>query len=121
MSTVNLGSLEKGDLILVRWTDASNHKATLEGHLGSPEAVCKDWGVYLGVSGVKRKFILVGKDVEEVHNEWGATRIPLDLVEEVIRLMPRDQIVRSIREIQVLGRRVRLRRSRREVTVVKVA
>ncbi len=116
-----LEELEKGDLILVKWIDASNHRATLEEHEGRPETCCKDWGVYLGVTGVKRKFLLLGKDVVEVHNEWGATRIPLELVEEVTVLMPKSQVLKSIREVQVLGRRVRLRRSRRDVQVVRVA
>ncbi|MDP2860403.1 MAG: hypothetical protein Q8N98_01660 [bacterium] len=64
--------------------------------------------------------LLLGKDVVEVQNEWGATRIPLELVEEVVLLMPKNAVVRVIREVQVLGRRVMLRRNRREVTVVYV-
>jgi len=112
--------LEKGDLVVVRWTDASDHRATLEEHIGNPETSCKDWGVFLGITGVKRRFLLLGKDVVEVQNEWGATRIPLELVEEVTLLMPKNAVVRAIREVQVLGRRVMLRRSRREVMIVCV-
>lgn len=118
--TVDLDNVEKGDLVVVRWIDASDHRATLEEHIGSPETSCKDWGLYLGVTGAKRRFLLLGKDVVEVQNEWGATRIPLELVEEVTVLLPKTKVMGLIREVQVLGRRVRLRRSRRDVSVVFV-
>jgi hypothetical protein len=111
---VELENLEKGDLIMVRWLDASELKCSLNEHEGSPEVYCKDWGVYLGVSGRKRRLLMVGKDVVEVHNEWGAVRIPLELVDEVVLVMPRMEVLRSIREVGVLGRRVRLRRFRRD-------
>ena len=119
---MRLEELRLGDLILVRWTDASNHKATLEEHEVSPETSCKDWGVYLGISGSKRRFILVGKDVVMAHNEWGATRIPLGLVDGVELILPREQVVQMIEEARGLGRRIRLRRQvRREAEHVRVA
>lgn len=113
---------QKGDLIVVRWIDASNHTATLAEHENTPELPCKDWGIFLGVSGHKRKFLIIGKDVIEMHNEWGATRIPLELVEDITLLMPREHVIRFIREIHSLGRRVKLRKySRRDVERVRVA
>jgi len=111
---VELENLEKGDLIMVRWLDASELKGSINEHEGSPEVYCKDWGVFLGVSGRKRQLLLVGKDVVEVHNEWGAVRIPVELVDEVLLVMPRGEVLRAIREIGVLGRRVRLRKYRRD-------
>jgi len=114
MSTMDLGKLEKGDLILVRWTDASDVKGTIAEHEARPDIHVKDWGLYLGVSGKKRRFLLIGKDVVEVQNEWGVTRIPLELIEEVVVLMPREQVIRCIAEIQILARRIRTRRYRRE-------
>jgi len=113
--------VERGDLVVVRWTDASDRKAPIEEHIGDPSTSCKDWGIYLGLTGTRRQFILIGKDIVEVHNEWGATRIPLELVEEVVVLLPRIKVVASIREIQVLGRKVRLRKRRRDVKVVRLA
>ena len=113
MEPVEIGDLERGDLILVRWLDASELRCSMDEHEGSPEVYCKDWGVYLGVSGRKRRLLVVGKDVVEVHNEWGASRIPVELVEEVVLVMPREEVLRAIREVQALGRRVRLRRFRR--------
>ena len=112
MERVEIGDLEKGDLIMVRWLDASELRCSVDEHEGSPEVYCKDWGVFLGVSGRKRQLLLVGKDVVEVHNDWGAVRIPVELVDEVLLVMPRGEVLRAIREVGVLGRRVRLRRFR---------
>ena len=114
MEKVELENLEKGDLIMVRWLDASEIRCSMNEHEGSPEVYCKDWGVFLGVSGRKRQLLLVGKDVVEVHNDWGAVRIPLELVDEVVLVMPRGEVLRTIREIGALGRRVRLRKYRRD-------
>jgi hypothetical protein len=118
---LKIEELEKGDLIVVRWSDASDTRATLEEHRGNPETPCKDWGVYLGVTGVHRRFLLLGKDVVEANNEWGATRIPLELVEETTLMLPKDAVQKSIREILTLSRRVTLRRARRRGLVVRVA
>jgi len=114
LKTVEIEELRQGDLILVRWMDASDVKGTMAEHESRPDIHVKDWGLYLGVSGQKRRFLLIGKDVVEVQNEWGVTRIPLELVEEVVILMPREQVIRNIAEIQALARRIRTRRYRRE-------
>ena len=121
MRRVNVEELRKGDLILVRWMDASEIRCSMDEHEGSPEIYCKDWGVYLGVSGRKRRLLLVGKDVVEVHNDWGAARIPLELVDEILLVMPRREVLKAIREILALGRRVRLRKWRKgEIERVRV-
>ncbi len=122
MRAVSLEELRKGDLILVRWIDASDVRAPLSEHEARPEVHVKDWGVYLGVSGRKHRFLLLGKDVVEVHNEWGATRIPLDLIVEIVLILPREEVSKAIREILALTRRVRLRRwALRNREVVRVA
>ena len=122
MRRVSLGELRRGDLILVRWIDASDVKAPLREHEARPEVYVKDWGIYLGVSGRKHRFLLLGKDVVEVHNEWCATRIPLELIVEIILILPREEVSKAIREILALTRRVRIRRWRlRNREVVKVA
>jgi len=114
MKPVKIEDLQKGDLIVVFWTDASDIHGSLKEHEGSPEVVVKDWGLYLGVSGRKRKFLIVGKDVTEVHQDWGATRIPLELVDEIRLILPREEVMRYIAEVATLtGRRVRLRRYER--------
>jgi hypothetical protein len=108
------GKVPKGSLILVRWTDASDIRALLSEHEAEPEVVCKDWGLYLGISGKTKRMLILGKDVVEVHNEWGATRIPLELVDEVILILPREDMLKAIREIQILSRRVNLRKYQRK-------
>ena len=121
METVTVDELRKGDLIVVYWTDASDIRGALELHEGSPEVRVKDWGLYLGVSGRKRRFLLVGKDVIGVHHHWGAARIPVELVDEIRRVLTRDEMAACVEEVQTLtGRRVRLRRYEREglITVV---
>ena len=112
MDIVKPEDLQKGDLIMVRWLDASEIRCSVDEHEGNPEMFCKDWGVFLGISGRKKRMLIVGKDVVEVQNDWGAARIPLELIDEIIRVMPRKEAVRAIREIQALGRRVRLRKWR---------
>jgi len=122
MRKISLEELRKGDFILVRWIDASDVKAPLREHEARPEVYVKDWGIYLGVSGRKHRFLLLGKDVVEVHNEWCATRIPLELIVEIILILPREEVSKAIREILALTRRVRIRRWRlRNREVVKVA
>ena len=107
------GKLPRGSLIIVRWLDASNVKASLRLHEKQPEAYCKDWGIYLGISGRKHRLLIVAKSVVEVYREWGATRIPIELVEEVHLLIPHDEVMESIQEVLETGRRVRLRRYNR--------
>ena len=114
------GELPRGSFIMVRWLDASDIKAQLSEHEANPEAYCKDWGIYLGCSGRKKRMLILGKDVVEVHNEWGATRIPLELVEEVVLILPRDEMMKAIREVQILGRRVSLRKYKRKEERVRV-
>ena len=108
------GALPKGSLIMVRWLDASDVRASLKEHESEIGDTCKDWGLYLGVSGRTRRMLIVGKDVVEVHNTWGATRIPVELVEEVYLILPREEVSTVIREVQALGRRINLRKNRRK-------
>jgi len=117
---IERGELPRGSFIMVRWLDASDIRAQLSEHEASPEAYCKDWGIYLGCSGRKKRMLILGKDVVEVHNEWGATRIPLELVEEVVLILPRDEMMKAIREVQILGRRVSLRKYKRKEERVRV-
>ncbi len=114
------GELPRGSFIMVRWLDASDIKAQISEHEANPEAYCKDWGIYLGCSGRKKRLLIIGKDVMEIHNEWGATRIPLKLVEEVILILPRDEMIKAVREVQIMGRRVSLRKYKRREERVRV-
>ena len=72
--------------------------------------------------GSKRRFLIIGKDVAEGDREWGATRIPVELVEDIRLLMPREDVAVAITEVAALGRRIRLRRrDRREARYVRVS
>ena len=106
--------IPKGSLILVRWLDASEDRCKLDEHESNPEVCCKDWGLCLGVSGRKHRMLLLGKDMVEVHNEWGAVRIPLELIEEVLVVLPREDVVGMVQEVSTLGRRIRLQRYKRK-------
>jgi hypothetical protein len=110
---VGINDLRKGDLIIVRWNDASEVRSSLHDSHEAPEIYVKDLGIFLGVSGTKRKHILIGKDVIETVNDWGAARIPLELVESITLVLEREQIIPSIREIQLLSRKVRIRKYER--------
>lgn len=105
-----INELEKGSLVLVRWLDASDHRCRIAEHENNPEVHCKDWGVYLGCSGRKKKILIIGKDVVEIHNDWGATRIPVELVEEIIEISPRSKVIQYIKEVSVLKGRVSIRK-----------
>ena len=114
LDKVEIEDLKKGDMIVVFWNDASDIKGSLTEHEASPEVIVKDWGLFLGVSGRKHKFLIVGKDVTQVHHDWGASRIPLELVDEIRLILPREQVMEFIAEVAALtGRRVRLRRYER--------
>jgi stringent starvation protein B len=117
LEEIEKGTLPKGSLIMVRWLDASDVKALLSEHEERPEAYCKDWGIYLGVSGRKRKMLIIAKDVVEFHHEWGATRIPMNLIEEVVLVLPREEVAKMVREVEVITRKVHLRKHSREVRI----
>ena len=106
--------IPKGSLVLVRWRDANEDRCKIDEHESDPVVLCKDWGLYLGVSGRVHRMLLLGKDVVEVMNEWGATRIPLELVEDVLVIVPREDMVGHVQEIKTLSRRIRLRRYNRQ-------
>jgi len=89
MKKVAVDELRRGDLIIVRWHDASDTRGFIE-DLGEPQW-CKDWGFYLGIVGKKRPELLVAKDVAEGHPCWGISKIPLDLIEEVWLWIPCEE------------------------------
>jgi hypothetical protein len=113
MREIGINDLRKGDLIVVRWMDASEVRSNLQDKHNMPEIYVKDLGIFLGVSGIKRKHVIIGKDVTEIWNNWGAARIPLELVESIILVLEREQMVSSIREIQALARKVSIRKYER--------
>ena len=114
------GKIPTGSLIMVRWRDASDLKASLNEHVDGREVVCKDLGIFLGITGREKKQVILGKDVVECYNRWGATRIPLELIDEVVFAQPKEWVLKLYREVEALGRKVSLRKVNREEERVSV-
>ena len=112
---VGIEDLQKGDLIICKWSDASELRLPLDEHKQQPDVYVKDWGVYAGVSGHKRKHILLAKDVVEKHGEWGVTRIPVQLIDEITIIVKAEDLVKIVPELALLARRVRIRKYKRIV------
>jgi len=112
---VEIDDLKKGDLIVVKWNDASDLRLTLDMHRQQPDVYVKDWGVYAGISGRKRKHILLAKDVVEKHGEWGVTRIPTQLIEEIILVLKAEDLIKLVPELNLLTRRIRIRKYERMI------
>jgi hypothetical protein len=113
LKVVSVNDLRKGDLVVVKWIDASELRLPLDEHRRNPEAYVKDWGVYAGISGRKIKLMLLAKDVVEKHGEWGVTRIPLKLIQEIMVLIGAEDLEKFIPELSFLARRVKVRKYRR--------
>jgi len=87
---VSLAALQKGDLIQIEWSDASEVRARLSEHYESPEATVYEWGIFLGVSErKKRQYLLLGKEVALPWKEWGAVRVPLDILDKIHIIKPK--------------------------------
>ncbi len=82
MQKARIDELQKGDLILVKWFDASELRAKLNQH-EKPDVAVFEWGIFLGTGGQKRKHLLLGKEYVSGWDEWGAARIPVELIEDV--------------------------------------
>jgi len=111
MRTVKPEEIQRGDLIMVRWFDASEMRAKLNQH-ENPEVAVWEWGIFLGVRGIKQKHLLLGKEHVEGWNEWGAARIPISLIDRILLLTPRayQRVFPS-----VILKKIKIRRSRHRV------
>jgi hypothetical protein len=113
LKVVSVNDLRKGDLVVVKWIDASELRLPLDEHRRNPEASVKDWGVYAGISGRKLKLTLLAKDMVERHGECGVTRIPLKLIQEIMVLESAEDLERYIPKSSFLARRVKVRKHMR--------
>jgi len=103
-AVVDIDALQKGDLIQIEWSDASEVRARLSEHRKNPEATVYEWGVFLGLSKMRRRqYLLLGKEVALPWKEWGAVRVPIDILDKIhiikpqfCRVLPAD-ILRKIR------------------------
>ncbi len=129
---VDVGSLQKGDLIHIEWSDASEVRARLSEHRRNPEARVYEWGVFLGVSERgKRRYLLLGKELALPWKEWGAVRVPLDILDKIYVIRPQfcrvlpAGVLRKIRmrpaHNYVFLRKFRLRESVRSALTKRVS
>ena len=80
-------NLQFGDLIFLRWGDASLDISKLPSD-HEVEAPVYAWGVFLGVRGRKRKHLLLGKSKPPPTEYWEADRIPVPLIDYVTVIIP---------------------------------
>ncbi len=73
-----LRACQMGDLLCLRWYDASEESCTLGEH-SAPEIVVAEYGVFLGIEGNPRH-VLIGKFYVPKDRKWHATRIPLSSI-----------------------------------------
>ena len=111
MRRVCIDDLRRGDFIVVRWRDASDTRGFME-EFGET-CWMKDWGFYLGIVGMHPQLI-ISKDVAEGHQAWGVSRIPIELIEEILLVIPCEEAKEMVPELRFKGRRIRTRRYDRE-------
>jgi len=76
-------SLQLGDLVRVRWFDASKGEAHIDKDSRSPiqfDIPVTSWGVFLGVVGEKTKHILLIRDHFQMHEDLGVYDIDFNVV-----------------------------------------
>lgn len=76
-------SLQLGDLVRVRWFDASKGEAHIDKDSQSPiqfDIPVTSWGVFLGVVGEKTKHILLIRDHFQMHEDLGVYDIDFNVV-----------------------------------------
>lgn len=108
---IDLDDLRRGDFIIVRWRDASDTRGFME-EFGEA-CWMKDWGFYLGIVG-RHPMIVISKDVAEGRKAWGVSRIPIELIGEILLVIPSEETKRMVPELGFKGRRIRTRRYDRE-------
>jgi len=76
-------SLQLGDLVRVRWFDASKGEAHIDKDSQSPiqfDIPVTSWGVFLGVVGEKTKHVLLIRDHFQMHEDLGVYDIDFNVV-----------------------------------------
>jgi len=76
-------SLQLGDLVRVRWFDASKGEARIDKDSQSPiqfDIPVTSWGVFLGVVGERTKHILLIRDHFQMHEDLGVYDIDFNVV-----------------------------------------
>ena len=83
MKEVKISELQLGDLIFVRWNDASIDTARLptDQEVESPVHTV---GIFLGIRGLKHKHLLLGRSKLSMPQYWEADRIPVEMIDFVM-------------------------------------
>jgi len=97
---VKIEDLHPGDLILCKWFDASIDKGRLPEVPAAYDNPIWAIGYFLGVKGLKRQHLILGKSKLSDPGEWEADRIPIELIEYIILIEPQhlQKIFPTIRD-----------------------
>jgi len=114
-----ISDLQLGDLIWVRWNDASIDTARLPlDH--EAETPVHSVGIFLGIRGIKHKHLLLGRSKAPEPQLWEADRIPISLIDYVV-LVQRGFLDEVLPKARMELKKVRLFQSKhawgRPVTV----
>jgi hypothetical protein len=80
LKEVRISDLQLGDLIWIRWNDASIDTTRLPSD-HEVESPVHSIGIFLGVRGVKHKHLLLGRSKAPEPQLWEADRIPVSLID----------------------------------------
>jgi len=111
LKEVKISDLQLGDLIFVRWNDASIDTSKLpQDH--EVESPVYSIGIFLGIRGVKHKHLLLGRSKAPEPQLWEADRIPISLIDYVL-LVQRGFLDEVLPKARMELKKVRLYRSER--------
>lgn len=83
LKEVRIEDLQLGDLIFIRWNDASIDTTRLPND-HEVESPVHSIGIFLGIRGIKHKHLLLGRSKAPEPQLWEADRIPLSIIDYVL-------------------------------------
>jgi len=110
LKEVRISDLQLGDLIWVRWNDASIDTSRLPSD-HEVESPVHTVGVFLGIRGIKHKHLLLGRSKAPDAQLWEADRIPISLIVFII-LVQKDFLNVVLPKARMELKKVRIFRSK---------
>ena len=110
MKTVNIENLKPGDLIWVKWYDASEFRGALLPEDSKYDMPVYVIGIYIGIKGRKRRHLIVAKEKLPQPSEWNADVIPIEMIESIHLIIPnflqkiQRNLVKDLKKISVSGK-----------------
>ena len=110
MKPVNLKDLKPGDLIWVKWYDASEFRGVIVPEDSRYDMPVYVIGIYIGVKGRDRKHIIVAKEKLPEPGEWNADVIPIEMIDNIRLVIPgflqkvQRELVRDLKKASVSGK-----------------